>query len=74
MGDSLPELQPPGLAHEGAGAALDFFTAYLIEYSLSVDNIFVFVLIFTYFQVPPEVSAPGAGLGHHRRARHARGS
>ena len=36
---------------KGAEAALDFFTAYLIEYSLSVDNIFVFVLIFTYFQV-----------------------
>ncbi len=35
----------------GPQAALDFFTAYLIEYSLSVDNIFVFVLIFTYFQV-----------------------
>ena len=32
-------------------AALDFFTGYVIEYSLSVDNIFVFVLIFTYFQV-----------------------
>ena len=37
---------------KGPGAALDFFTGYLIEYSLSVDNIFVFVLIFTYFQVP----------------------
>jgi tellurite resistance protein TerC len=36
----------------GPEAALDFFTAYVIEYSLSVDNIFVFVLIFTYFQVP----------------------
>lgn len=36
----------------GPDAALDFFTAYLIEYSLSVDNIFVFVLIFTYFKVP----------------------
>ena len=36
---------------KGPDAALDFFTAYLIEYSLSVDNIFVFVLIFTYFQV-----------------------
>src|SRR5207237_9338390 len=32
---------------------LDFLTGYLIEYSLSVDNIFVFVLIFTYFRVPP---------------------
>lgn len=36
---------------KGPQAALDFFTGYLIEYSLSVDNIFVFVLIFTYFQV-----------------------
>ena len=36
---------------KGAKAALDFFTGYVIEYSLSVDNIFVFVLIFTYFQV-----------------------
>src|SRR5262245_61625315 len=31
---------------------LDFLTGYVIEYSLSVDNIFVFVLIFNYFQVP----------------------
>ena len=37
---------------KGPGAALEFFTGYLIEYSLSVDNIFVFVLIFTYFRVP----------------------
>jgi tellurite resistance protein TerC len=33
---------------------LDFLTGYVIEYSLSVDNIFVFVLIFTYFRVPPQ--------------------
>ena len=32
--------------------ALQFFTGYLIEKSLSVDNIFVFVLLFTYFAVP----------------------
>jgi len=38
---------------KGAQAGLDFFTAYLVEYSLSVDNIFVFVLIFAYFRVPP---------------------
>ena len=35
----------------GADAALDFFTGYVVEYSLSVDNIFVFVLIFSYFKV-----------------------
>jgi len=39
---------------KGAEKALQFFTGYVIEYSLSVDNIFIFVLIFTYFQVPPQ--------------------
>ena len=37
----------------GPDKALEFLTGYVIEYSLSVDNIFVFVLIFTYFHVPP---------------------
>ena len=36
----------------GSEDGLDFLTGYVIEYSLSVDNIFVFVLIFNYFQVP----------------------
>ena len=35
--------------------ALEFITGYLIEQSLSVDNMFVFVMIFTYFAVPPEL-------------------
>ena len=39
---------------KGPHHALDFFTGYLIEYSLSMDNIFVFVLIFTHFRVPPK--------------------
>ncbi|MFH2140479.1 MAG: TerC family protein [Pseudomonadota bacterium] len=34
--------------------ALEFFTGYLIEKSLSVDNVFVFLLIFSAFHVPPE--------------------
>jgi tellurite resistance protein TerC len=34
-------------------AALAFLTGYIIEKALSVDNIFVFVLIFSYFAVPP---------------------
>jgi tellurite resistance protein TerC len=38
---------------KGSDDALDFLTGYIIEYSLSVDNIFVFVLIFNYFRVPP---------------------
>lgn len=37
----------------GRAAAIDFLTAYLIEESLSVDNIFVFLVIFSYFRVPP---------------------
>ena len=36
----------------GKTRALEFLTGYVIEYSLSVDNIFVFILIFTYFAVP----------------------
>jgi len=38
----------------GKTRALEFFTAYVVEYSLSVDNIFVFILIFSYFSVKPE--------------------
>ena len=36
----------------GKQSGLEFLTGYLIEYALSVDNIFVFVLIFSYFNVP----------------------
>jgi len=37
---------------KGQQQALEFFTGYLIEKALSVDNIFVFIMIFSYFQVP----------------------
>jgi tellurite resistance protein TerC len=37
----------------GPETALEFLTGYLIEKSLSVDNLFVFLLIFSYFDVPP---------------------
>jgi tellurite resistance protein TerC len=39
---------------EGAQHALEYYTGYLIELSLSVDNLFVFILIFQYFAVPAE--------------------
>jgi tellurite resistance protein TerC len=42
----------------GPQAGLEFLTGYLIEKALSVDNLFVFVLIFQYFRVPREL--------HHR--------
>lgn len=38
---------------KGRVQALEFFTGYLVEKSLSVDNIFVFLMIFTYFRIPP---------------------
>lgn len=36
----------------GKEKALEFFTAYLVEKSLSIDNIFVMIMIFSYFSVP----------------------
>jgi tellurite resistance protein TerC len=42
------------LFHErGTEAGLEFFTGFFVEKSLSIDNVFVFILIFNYFQVPP---------------------
>ncbi|MBL8045660.1 MAG: TerC family protein [Anaerolineales bacterium] len=38
----------------GGTAALEFFTGWLLEKSLSVDNLFVFVVIFSYFKVEPQ--------------------
>jgi tellurite resistance protein TerC len=40
---------------EGLTHALEYYTGYLIELSLSVDNLFVFILIFQYFAVPAEL-------------------
>ena len=37
----------------GSEKAMEFLAGYLIEKSLSVDNIFVFIMIFSYFAVPP---------------------
>jgi len=37
---------------KGQQQALEFFTGYLVEKALSVDNIFVFIMIFSYFQIP----------------------
>ena len=39
---------------DGRQAAIEFFTAYVVEKSLSLDNIFVIAMIFTYFRIPLE--------------------
>lgn len=46
---AVPGFDPQGAAWQ---VTLEFLTGYVIEKSLSVDNIFVFVLIFSYFRVP----------------------
>ena len=38
----------------GATKSLEFLTGYVLEEALSVDNLFVFILLFAYFKVPPE--------------------
>jgi len=40
-------------AVEGTTKGLEFITGYIVEWSLSVDNLFVFLMIFQYFAVPP---------------------
>jgi tellurite resistance protein TerC len=44
--------------HSGSKFGLEFFAGYLIEYALSVDNVFVFILILSFFAVPEHL--------HHR--------
>ncbi len=39
----------------GRVKALEFLTGYIIEESLSVDNLFVFIMIFEYFRIPPSL-------------------
>ena len=39
----------------GSTATLDYFTAYLLEKALSVDNLFVFIVLFAFFKIPPEL-------------------
>lgn len=47
---AIPGFDPSA---EAARVALEFLTGYVVEYSLSIDNMFIFVLVFTYFAVPP---------------------
>jgi len=46
---ATPGFDPPAMAKQ---TALEFLAGYVMEYSLSVDNIFVFVVVLTYFKIP----------------------
>src|SRR3978361_1551650 len=49
-----PAVTPVVLAFNGSEDAVNYVTVYLIERSLSLDNLFVFILLFAYFGVPQE--------------------
>jgi tellurite resistance protein TerC len=48
---------PAGISAPEAAkrTALEFLAGYVVEYSLSVDNLFVFVVVLNYFRIPPEL-------------------
>jgi tellurite resistance protein TerC len=48
---------------EGSQMALEYLSAYLMEWSLSIDNIFVFILIFTFFKIQPNHYARALLIG-----------
>ena len=56
----------------GTEQAIEFAAGYLVERTLSFDNLFVFLLIFSYFKVPEHSSVQNPLLGHHRRPGYAR--
>ena len=72
---SLAALFNVGVYHWfGAERGLEFLISHLIEKALSVDNIFVFAVLFSYFAVPAALQASSTFLGHSRRAGYARSS
>lgn len=47
---------------KGRQAGLEFFAGYIVEQSLSVDNLFIFIMLFDYFKVPAEFQVLEASL------------
>ncbi len=56
----------------GHHQAITFAVAYLVEQSLSVDNLFVFLVVFTYFSISDAVPGARPHLGRRRRRVDAR--
>ena len=52
LGVAVPQLKGDPVDVPGSQAAVEFITGYLIEYSLSMDNIFVIAVIFAHFGIP----------------------
>jgi tellurite resistance protein TerC len=49
--------------YEGTNTAIEYISAYLMEWSLSIDNIFVFILIFTFFRIRKDHVARALMIG-----------
>jgi tellurite resistance protein TerC len=60
LGGTSPAAEVRAAAND---KALEFVTGYLIEKALAVDNIFVFLMLFTYFGVPPELQKRALMIG-----------
>ena len=71
LADRSPE-SPEGRPNDGRSAVIKYLTGYVVEKSLSVDNIFVIAMIFSFFAVPPIYQHRVLVLGHPGRPRPAR--
>ncbi len=58
----------PESPYTNSEAGLAFLTGYLVEKALSVDNIFVFLMVFTYFNVPAPSTSTACCPGDRRCA------
>lgn len=47
---------------KGKTSALEFFAGYIVEQSLSVDNLFIFIMLFDYFKVPSQFQVRDVSL------------
>ena len=47
---------PTGLVNDGSAAVVKYLTGYVVELSLSVDNMFVIAMLFRFFAVPAPIS------------------
>ncbi len=56
----------------GADLGMKYYTGFFIEKALSIDNVFVISLIFSFFAIPRQISVSRPGVGDHRGDRAAR--
>ena len=57
---------------KGADLGMKYYTGFFIEKALSIDNVFVISLIFTFFAIPRKYQYRALLVGHHRGNRAAR--